>query len=128
MKSPYRAEVIMSDTQAPYFSRFAAAFVQGRLAAEDDLTEAEQDLLTAPIAQLSEDRLQELIELGRERGLRMHKFKKTMGLARVRSVLGVLRGLQPSELLDIGSGRGVFLWPLLEEFPWMPVTSVDLLE
>jgi ubiquinone/menaquinone biosynthesis C-methylase UbiE len=118
----------MSESQTPYFSQFAAAFVQGRLAAEVDLTEAEQDLLTAPMAHLSDDRLQELIALGKARGLRMHKFKKTMGLARVRSVLGILRGLAPSELLDIGSGRGVFLWPVLEEFPYMRVTSVDLLE
>ena len=29
--------------------------------------------------------------------------------------------------MDIGSGRGVFLWPLLTELPYRPVTAIDLL-
>ena len=40
-------------------------------------------------------------------------------------MLGILRGLQPQNLLDIGSGRGTFLWPLLAEFPGLPVTSAE---
>ena len=66
--------------------------------------------------------------MGRERGLRLHRFKRTMGLPRVARVLGVLRSLQPRDLLDIGSGRGVFLWPLIEEFPELEVTALDRLE
>lgn len=62
-----------------------------------------------------------------EAGLRMHRFKRTGGLARVRKVIGVLRGLAPVELLDVGSGRGAFLWPLLDELPWIEVTAVDRL-
>jgi hypothetical protein len=27
--------------------------------------------------------------------------------------------------MNIDSGRGAFLWPLLEEFPALPVTAVD---
>lgn len=50
-----------------------------------------------------------------------------MGLARVERVLGVLRGLAPSSLLDIGSGRGAFLWPLLDTLPWLRVTACDTL-
>lgn len=46
-------------------------------------------------------------------------------LPRVRKVLGLLRGLAPAELLDVGSGRGVFLWPLVDAFPELPVLSVD---
>jgi ubiquinone/menaquinone biosynthesis C-methylase UbiE len=46
-------------------------------------------------------------------------------LPRVRKVLGLLRGLAPAELLDVGSGRGVFLWPLVDAFPDLPVLSVD---
>ena len=48
-------------------------------------------------------------------------------LPRVKKVLGFLRAVQPESLLDVGSGRGVFLFPFLEEFPWVEVTSVDLL-
>lgn len=43
------------------------------------------------------------------------------------AVLGFLRGVQPKSLLDVGSGRGVFLFPFLREFPEVPVTAADLL-
>lgn len=65
--------------------------------------------------------------MGRSHGLRLHRFKRTMGLPRVQKVLGILRSLQPADLLDIGSGRGAFLWPLLDAFPHLPVTAVDTL-
>ena len=61
------------------------------------------------------------------RGLRLHRFKRSAELPRVRAVLGTLRGLAPAELLDIGSGRGVFLWPLLDGLPDVRVTAVDVL-
>tara|TARA_R110002072_G_scaffold27258_3_gene88813 strand:+ start:2658 stop:3299 length:642 start_codon:yes stop_codon:yes gene_type:complete len=60
----------------------------------------------------------------RAAGLRVHRFKRTH-LPRVERVLGLLRGLWPSRLLDIGSGRGTFLWPLLEALPQLQVTSLE---
>lgn len=66
------------------------------------------------------------IDIGRAAGLKLHRFKRTMELPRVRAVLGTLRGLEPSSLLDIGTGRGVFLWPLLEAFPLLPVTAIEI--
>lgn len=59
--------------------------------------------------------------------LRMHRFKRTAGLPRVRRVIGALRGLGATRLVDIGSGRGAFLWPLLDEMPEADVTAIDLL-
>src|SRR5690349_4987626 len=90
-----------------YYLDLAAAFVRGRLGLPSD----------RPPAQL--------FEAGQEAGLRLHKFKRTAGLPRVQKVLGILRGLAPADLLDIGSGRGVFLWPLLDAFPDLPVTAID---
>ena len=58
-----------------------------------------------------------LVEYGRSQGLKLHRFKRTAMLPRIRAVLGILRGLAPATLADIGSGRGVFLWPLLDAFP-----------
>jgi len=66
-----------------------------------------------------------LLTRAREAGLKLHRFKHTMGLPRIRAVLGILRGLAPANLLDIGSGRGVFLWPLLDGFPELPVTAAE---
>ncbi len=46
-------------------------------------------------------------------------------------VLGFLHGIVPAgqceSLLDVGSGRGVFLFPLLRDFPELEVTSLDIL-
>jgi 2-polyprenyl-3-methyl-5-hydroxy-6-metoxy-1,4-benzoquinol methylase len=62
---------------------------------------------------------------GRAQGLKLHRFKRSAELPRVRAVLGVLRALSPSSLADIGSGRGVFLWPLMEAFPALAVTAIE---
>jgi ubiquinone/menaquinone biosynthesis C-methylase UbiE len=95
----------MDDTH--YYLDLAAAFVRGRLPDAPELS---------PV---------ELIEYGRAHGLRVHKFKRSAELPRVRKVLGVLRSLTPASLLDVGSGRGVFLWPLLDTFPDLPATALD---
>lgn len=74
---------------------------------------------------ISNETPEELVRLGLYAGLRLHRFKRTSDLPRVRKVLGILRGLGPESILDVGSGRGVFLWPLLDAFPWVPVTALD---
>jgi len=45
----------------------------------------------------------------------------------VQRVIGMLRGFQPESLLDVGSGRGAALWPLVDAFPHMSVTAIDRL-
>jgi 2-polyprenyl-3-methyl-5-hydroxy-6-metoxy-1,4-benzoquinol methylase len=92
---------------ARYYLDLAAAFVRGRL----------PHLAAMPP--------EALLERGTAEGLRLHKFKRNAGLPRVRRVLGLLRGLAPQSLLDVGSGRGTFLWPLLESFPELAVTAID---
>jgi ubiquinone/menaquinone biosynthesis C-methylase UbiE len=67
------------------------------------------------------------IEAALARELRLHRFKRAAELPRVRAVLGTLRGLAPARLLDVGSGRGVFLWPLLDGLDGVQVTSIDVL-
>lgn len=63
--------------------------------------------------------------------LKMHYFKEKEDLPRVQVVLGFLHGIVPAgqckSLLDVGSGRGVFLFPLLRDFPDLDVTSIDIL-
>jgi hypothetical protein len=90
------------------FDTLAAAYVRGSV---PDLPEG---LDTA-----------EILRRGEACGLRLNRFKDTSGLPRVRAVLGAIRGIGPESLLDIGSGRGVFLWPLLVAFPDLGVTAVE---
>lgn len=89
-------------TAERYYTELATAFVRGRL---DDAAVT--------------------MEQGMAAGLRLHKFKRDTVLPRVQRVLGILRGLAPDSVLDVGSGRGAFLWPLLDTFPQLAVTSID---
>lgn len=91
-----------------YLLEIAAAYVRGKMGRGAPQLPAE-----------------ELIAKGLAEGLRLHKFKRHTELPRVRKVLGILRGLGPASLLDIGSGRGTFLWPLLDAFPELEVVSID---
>ncbi len=63
--------------------------------------------------------------------MKEHYFKVKEDLPRVQVVLGFLHGIIPGgrckSLLDVGSGRGVFLFPLLRDFPELEVTSLDIL-
>ncbi|MFL5802617.1 MAG: class I SAM-dependent methyltransferase [Roseiflexaceae bacterium] len=113
------------DTQPDLYIRLAAAYVRGMCSqtATDNAA-----LFAAPLDTLGDAQLDVLLQLGRAAELRLHRFKRTMGLPRVAKVLGVLKGIAPAELLDIGSGRGAFLWPLLDAFPWLPITALDTLD
>src|SRR5688572_21818678 len=115
----------MNDDSTPLFLRLAAAYVRGKLGHTPGIAPA---LIDAPLDSLDDAQLDALVRLGRAHELRLHRFKRTMGLPRVAKVLGVLKGILPTELLDIGSGRGAFLWPLLDAFPWLSVTALDTLD
>jgi len=92
-----------------YHLPLAAAFVRGHLGAVGGESDADA------------------IARGAAGGLRLHKFKTGTALPRVRRVLGALRGLGAATLLDVGSGRGTFLWPLLADpaLAALAVTAVD---
>jgi ubiquinone/menaquinone biosynthesis C-methylase UbiE len=106
-----------------YFERIAAAYVRGKIGPS-----LPENLSRTVLSDLEKTNLELILEAGRNAGLRLHRFKRTMGLARVERVLGVLRGLQPANLLDVGSGRGAFLWPLLDAFPSLEITACDRLD
>lgn len=109
------------DLNSRYFLKPGAAFVRGSL-------ESSAPYFDIKFQNLDIDQLDEIFQCGIDHGLKMHKFKRTMGLARVQRVLGILQGVQAQQLLDIGTGRGVFLWPFLDTFPDVPIQCVDLLD
>ena len=107
-----------------YYLRLAAAFVRGR-AIQGDLVALPDRLRDAALDDLTESDFAAIFTLGTAAGLKLHKFKRTMGLPRVERVLGILRAVAPADVLDVGTGRGAFLWPLLAGFPGLPVTAID---
>lgn len=104
-----------------YYLKIAASFVRGKVQQPNLLFQKELD-------DLSEEEQEQLFKIGKGEGFKMHRFKRTMGLPRVEKVLGILKGIQPENVLDIGTGRGVFLFPFVETFPETPITAVDILD
>ena len=97
-----------------YYRQFAAAYVIGRTG------------VNAP-EWLSSDAKEEFVVKTVPEDIRpaLDKFKRKAVLDRVRKVLGFLRNVQPTNLLDIGTGRGTFLWPCMDEFKELDVTVLD---
>jgi ubiquinone/menaquinone biosynthesis C-methylase UbiE len=67
------------------------------------------------------------IARGLAANLKLHRFKRSSQLPRVRAVLGALRGFGAERLVDLGSGRGAFVWPLLDGLPAIRLVATDLL-
>lgn len=101
----YASSTMFSDES--HYLELAACFVRGH---HPDLAGGDPSAILAAAAQ---------------RGTRLYPFKRSTELPRVRRILGMVQQLHPDSLLDIGSGRGVFLWPLLDRCPWLPVTAID---
>ncbi|HEX7735368.1 MAG TPA: class I SAM-dependent methyltransferase [Ktedonobacteraceae bacterium] len=109
-----------------YYQPLAAAYIRGKL--HEVAGQEHPELFETELAELGEDGIAQLLALAQAHELRLHRFKRSMRLPRVHKVLGMLKSLQPANLLDIGTGRGAFLWPLLDSWPDLPVTCVDLLD
>jgi hypothetical protein len=108
------------------YRRLAAALVRGRAMGGWPIA-LDETLSRRALEDLADDELDAIIRAGAGAGLRLHGFKRTAGLPRVARVIGMLRGLQTGSLLDLGSGRGVSLWSVLEAFPELDVTAIDRL-
>ena len=110
------------------YQTLAAACVRGH-ALRGPACELPPPLAEKPLEALSGRELTEILNFGKAWGVKLYRFKRGHEtLPRVKQVLGFFKGVRPESLLDVGSGRGVFLFPFLEAFPDTEVTSLDLLD
>lgn len=106
----------------------AAAWIRGHVKRTGNPA-LDEVLLELPLEDLGEEETEKIVEAGERAELKLYPFKSGKAeLPRVRRVMGFLHSLQFETLLDVGSGRGVFLMPFMKEFPWVQITSLDLLE
>jgi len=118
----------MNDLTERYDLYTAAIWIRGH-AEKTGVPLLKRELVEKDSSALSEQELSEIVDAGQKAQLKLYPFKKgTQILPRVRRVLGFLHSLEFENMLDAGSGRGVFLIPFMKEFPWVQVTSLDLLE
>lgn len=111
-----------------YYTKLAAAYIRG-YAKRTSQIPIRKELMGMELDDLLVDDLEEILQDGKDGRAKLYAFKDThTDLPRVRRVLGFLKSIPFNSLLDVGSGRGVFLFPFLQEFPWVDVTSVDILD
>ncbi len=113
----------LQDTGYPLL---AAAYVRG-VSSRTGVPALSGDLLGAPLDALDSQAIDHILAEGQRAQLKLYRFKRHDDLPRVRKVMGFLKGVSPENLLDVGSGRGVFLNTFLSAFPWVSVTSLDVL-
>lgn len=112
-----------------FYEAYAVAAIKGALMRSGRASLLPSALLALSTEEMSREECEAVLDIGRENGLKIYDFKRThRNLPRVSRVLGFLKGLTFSSLLDVGSGRGVFLFPLLDELPHVAVTATDILD
>lgn len=110
-----------------FYSKYALAVIRGRIKRLG--IPFDNAILEKELDDLSDSDCKALFDIARENEIKLYHFKKSdRTLPRVVKVLGFLKSLYFESLLDVGSGRGVFLLPLLEELPHINVTSLEILE
>ena len=118
----------MNDIEERYDVETAAAWILGH-AKRTGIPALPEPLLRKTADKCSNEEMHQIVCAGLAAELKMYPFKSgTQTLARTRRTLGFLHSISFETMLDIGSGRGVFLIPFMKEFPWVQVTSLDLLE
>lgn len=116
------------DIEVRYDVKTAAAWILGH-ARRTGIPALPQAVLKKTSDECSEEELLKIVKAGQEAGLKLYPFKaSTQLLARIRRTLGFLYSISFETMLDVGSGRGVFLIPFMKEFPWVEVTSLELLK
>lgn len=112
-----------------YYNKFAVAAVRGSLKRLNKSSMLSSELMTKDLDALAESECDQILGAASKCGIKLYHFKEThQDLPRVKMVLGVLKGLSFESLMDVGSGRGVFLIPFMQTFPYVEVKSVDILD
>lgn len=118
----------MTELEERYDIETAAAWILGH-ARRTGIPDLPEGLCSRTAGECSREERMRIVMEGQMAGLKLYPFKSgTQMLARTQRTLGFLRSVSFQTMLDVGSGRGVFLIPFLKEFPGVQVTGIDLLE
>ena len=111
-----------------YYTRLALARIRGYLIRHGYKLPS-TELLHKDIDLLTKDERKDFFTIASEFDIKLYYFKRQeYPLPRVMKVLGILKSLYFESLLDVGSGRGAFLFPLLDQMRDIRVSSLDILD
>lgn len=106
---------------AKYYQRLVAAMIRGMLQKQYP----EHLLFKKHVADLTEEDFEVLMQLGKHHQLPLSAFQRLEVLPETIKILDIIRSVSPDNLLDVGCGRGAFIWRLLDEYRNMSITAVD---
>ncbi len=115
----------MNTENYKYIQPHLSAYLRGKIIQSS--SELCGELTDKLLSELVEEDFKTLMDYGIQHSIKLHHFKIKGDLPRVKQVLGFLHSINPQSILDVGSGRGVFLFPFMRDFPFVPVTSLDVL-
>ncbi len=104
-----------------YYQRFSSAMVRGSLKEKYQ----SHALFGKILEDLTEEEHLQLFQIGEQNNLKLNFFQRIEALPETTKILDVLRGISPDNLLDVGCGRGAFVWRLLDEYRSLPITAID---
>ncbi|MFW5720886.1 MAG: class I SAM-dependent methyltransferase [Bacteroidota bacterium] len=104
-----------------YYGRIAASYVLGKYQSQIPAR-----LNNKSLKDLGDDNIEFLLDIGKKKDDSFFMFKRSMIVPRISCVLGFLHSLEFSTILDIGSGRGNFIFPFMEEFSHVKIISADI--
>ena len=112
-----------------FYKNFAFAAVRGRLMRTGMTELFTEELMKKPLCEITDRDAERAFDIAKKNEIKLYHFKRSdRTMPRVHKVLGFLRGICFDSLVDVGSGRGVFLLPFMESFPEVKVTSLEILE
>ncbi len=118
----------MTEMEERYDIPTAAAWILGH-ARRTGIPALPETVIIRTADKCSEKELNQIVEAGLMAELKLYPFKTGLQiLPRIRRTIGFLHSISFETMLDVGSGRGVFLIPFMKEFPWVEITSIDLLQ
>jgi SAM-dependent methyltransferase len=126
MTNSYEKELFI-DYETRYYTDLALGGIRGYCQRKG--IEISKTLIGKSIYELSTEEKLLLFKLAEETDFKLYRFKKSERiLPRIQKVIGILKGICFESLLDVGSGRGAFLFPFMNDFPFVSVNSVDILD
>ena len=105
-----------------YYTQLLAAFVRGKLGKAN----ATQTYFKKPLEDLIPEEEQELIQLGEEKKLELDFLRKKEPAPYLEKLFGVLRGIQPDQVLNLEKKQTDFIWKLVDEFHYLPTIALSM--
>ena len=105
-----------------YYSQLTPAFIRGKLATDS----SSQTYFKKPLEDLVTEEKNELIKLGEEKKLELDFLKKQNPAPYLGKLFGVLRGIQPDQVVNLEKKETDFIWKLVDEFHYLPTIALSM--